>query len=87
MAAWGCDLYVISAGELTKVGRTKNVARRFKEICRAMPWADCTLTAVFPGSGFAEPWVHKALCDFERKGEWFKCHHKTVLKVITEVLP
>ncbi len=46
--AYGTDLYIISAGELTKIGRSKHCLKRLQEIARGMPWSDCRLIATFP---------------------------------------
>ena len=86
MASWGCDLYVISCGELCKVGRSKHVAKRFKEIQRGMPFSDCHILAVFPGSGFCESWMHRALADYPRRGEWFRCDAQAVLCIVASHL-
>ncbi len=71
--AYGTDLYVISAGELTKVGRSIHCQKRLLEIARGMPWTECRLVAVFPGLGFVASWVHRALQQqgTARRGEWF----------------
>ena len=84
--AYGTDLYVISAGELTKVGRSKHCQKRLQEIARGMPWSDCRLVATFPGLGFAEPWVHRALQDYERRGEWFWMPPEVALRVVAKQL-
>jgi len=67
---YGKDLYLISAGELIKVGRSCNTARRLLEIQRSMPFANATLLATFPEQGFLEPFVFKALGEYQRRGEW-----------------
>ena len=83
---WGKDLYIISAdGVLVKVGRSKDIARRFKEVKLAMPWAECRLAASFPDFGFAESLVHKAMLT-ERKGEWFKASIQDALDAVGRVL-
>ena len=84
--AYGTDLYVISAGELTKVGRSKHCQKRLKEISAGMPWTECRLVATFPGLGFAEPWVHRALQDYERRGEWFWMPPEVALRVVAKQL-
>lgn len=67
---YGKDLYLISAGELIKVGRSCNVARRLLEIQRSMPFANASLLATFPEQGFLEPFVFRALSEYPRRGEW-----------------
>ena len=84
---WGEHLYLFSAGEICKVGRSKDVARRHLEVSRGMPWAEVRIIATFHGAGFCEPWVHSALASYERKGEWFKCTEKQALTGITQALP
>ena len=67
---YGKDLYLISAGELIKLGRSCNIPRRLLEIQRSMPFANATLLATFPEQGFLEPFVFRALGEFPRRGEW-----------------
>ena len=84
---WGCDLYLIQAGELCKVGRSKHCHKRFQEISRGMPFADCRLVAVFPGEGHLEGWVFKALEPFERRSEWFRCTPSDALAAVASAMP
>ena len=84
---WGCDLYLIHAGELCKIGRSKHCHKRFQEISRSMPFAECRLVAVFPGGGLLEGWVFKALARFERRGEWFRCSPGEALNAVASATP
>jgi hypothetical protein len=86
--AYGTDLYVISAGELTKVGRSIHCQTRLKEIARGMPWTECRLVAVFPGLGCVESWVHRSLQQLghERRGEWFWVDPEVCLRVVADQL-
>ena len=86
--AYGTDLYVISAGELTKVGRSKHCQKRLTEISRGMPWTECRLVAVFPALGFLESWVHWALQQqgTERRGEWFWVDPQVAVRVVADQL-
>jgi hypothetical protein len=70
---YGTHLYIILAGEVCKIGRSMDVQRRFAEVSRAKPFSDCRLVATFHGAGFVEPWVLRALCEYERRSEWFRC--------------
>ena len=72
--AWGADLYLVTAGELTKLGRSQHPHKRLQEIQRGVPWLQCKLYAIFPTAGFLEAGLHKDLtARFQRHGEWYVC--------------
>ena len=83
---YGTHLYLIQAGEVIKIGRSMDVPRRFVEVKRSMPFADCRLVATFPDSGFIESWVLKAMSAYERRGEWFRASPHDGLAHILECL-
>ena len=86
--AYGTDLYVISAGELTKVGRSIHCQKRLREIQAGCPWTSCDLVAVFPGLGFAEAGLHRDLqhLGHERRGAWFWVDPEVALRVVADQL-
>ena len=53
-----------------------------------MPWTECRLVAVFPGLGFVESWVHRALQQqgTERRGELFWVDPEVALRVVADQL-
>ena len=72
--AWGADLYLVTAGELTKLGRSQHPHKRLQELQRGVPWLQCKLYAIFPTAGFLEAGLHKDLtARFQRHGEWYVC--------------
>jgi T5orf172 domain len=84
--AYGTHLYLLAMGsDLVKVGRSMDVSRRLGEHKRSNPWGDLRLVAEFPDSGFMEPWVIRALCKHERRGEWVRCSVAEALAAIGEV--
>ena len=84
--AYGTDLYIISAIELTKVGRSKHCQKRLQEIAHGMPFSECRLVATFAGLGKAERWIHRALQDYERRGEWFWMPPEVARRVVAKQL-
>ena len=83
---YGTDLYVMQMGDLVKVGRSMNCQRRLAEHRRSNPWGDIRLVAVFPESGFTEPWVLRALAAHERRSEWVRCSVAEALAAVALVL-
>jgi T5orf172 domain len=83
--AYGTHLYVVSNGELCKVGRSMDVHRRVQELKRSNPWGEIRLVATFEEAGFMEPWVLRALCMHERRGEWVKCTVSQALAAVGAV--
>ena len=84
---YGTHLYILSMGEdLVKIGRSMDVGRRLIEHQHHNPWGDLKLVATFPDAGFCEPWVLRALADFERRGEWVKCSVREALRAVSECL-
>ena len=86
--AYGTDLYIISAGELTKVGRSIHCQKRLREIQAGCPWTSCVLVGVFPGLGFAEQWVHRSLQQLghDKRGEWFWVDPQVAVRVVADQL-
>jgi Meiotically up-regulated gene 113 len=81
--AWGKDLYIITAGELTKVGRSQHPLRRLKEIARGMPFAECRLWAVFPNAGPLEAGLHRELgLHHEKRGDWYRCPVEQIAQTV-----
>ena len=79
---WGRDLYVISCGEITKLGRSQHPQKRLQEVARGMPWSPCRLWAVFPDAGFLEAGLHRQLSgQFERRGEWYKVGPEVIARL------
>ena len=70
--------------DLVKIGRSMDVPRRFREHLHSNPWGDLKLAATFPGSGFAEPWVLRALAAYERRGEWVRCSVQQALRAVAD---
>ena len=85
---WGKDLYLISAGpELTKLGRSQHPQKRQQEIARGMPFAECTLWAVFPDGGCLEAALHKELAILhEKRGEWYRAPVDKVAQTVVRCL-
>ena len=83
---YGTDLYIMQMGDLVKVGRSMHCQRRLAEHRRSNPWGDIRLVAVFPESGFAEPWVLRALAAHERRSEWVKCSVAEAMAAVALVL-
>ena len=84
---YGTHLYILELADagLLKVGRSMDVQRRLSELRRGNPWGDIRLIAVFDGAGHCEPWVLRALCKHERRGEWVRCSVAEALAAIGEV--
>ena len=84
---WGADLYLVTAGELTKLGRSQHPHKRLQEIQRGVPWLECKLYAIFPNAGFLEAGLHKDLtARFQRHGEWYVCTASEVARTCVERL-
>ena len=83
---YGKHLYLLSMGELVKVGRSMDVKRRLSEHRNGNPWGDITLVATFEDAGFLEPWVLKALSSHERRSEWVHCSVQEALEAISQCL-
>ena len=87
MKTWGQDLYIISAGELTKLGRSQHPQRRLQEISRGMPFQPCQLWAVFPDAGPMEAALHRELAlGHEKRGEWYRCPAGDVAQTVVRRL-
>jgi len=86
--AYGTHLYLLSDSEagLCKIGRSMDVDRRVGELRRGNPWADIKVVGIFPGAGFCESWVLRALSGRERRGEWFRCPTSDALTAIVACL-
>jgi hypothetical protein len=81
--AWGADLYVITIGEVTKLGRSSNVQRRLSEIQRGVPWLQVELFATFPKLGFLEGALHRQLAGhFEKRNEWYLAGPSRVAEIV-----
>ena len=83
--SYGAHLYILSMGDLVKVGRSMDVARRVSEHRRANPWGDLHLVGVFEGSGCLEPMVLRALSQHERRSEWVHCTVQEALHAVASV--
>ena len=85
--AWGADLYLIQAGELTKLGRSQHPQKRLQEIQRGVPWLRCHLYAIFPKCGFLEASLHRQIWGlFDRHGEWYLASPNQVAEVVLKQL-
>ena len=80
---YGQDLYVMRSGELCKIGRSMDAARRLNELQRSNPWGDIELIGIFPDKGWLEPFVLRHLTgQHPVRGEWVHC---TVGEALTAV--
>ena len=80
---WGKDLYIITAGELTKVGRSQHPQKRLQEISRGMPFVECRLWAVFPNAGPLEAGLHRELGSLhEKRGDWYRCPVERIAQTV-----
>ena len=85
--AWGQDLYIIAAGELTKLGRSQHPQKRLQEISRGMPFQPCRLWGVFPDAGPVEAALHRELSlSHEKRGEWYRCSAADVAATVVRRL-
>ncbi len=82
--SYGAHLYILSMGDLVKVGRSMDVARRVSEHRRANPWGD-RLIGVCEGAGCLEPMVLRALSRHERRSEWVQCSVSDALTAVVAV--
>ena len=81
---YGKHLYVLSMGELVKIGRSFDVKRRLGEHRNANPFGDIRLICTFEDQGFIESSVLKALlfAGHERRSEWVHCTVQEALEAI-----
>ena len=81
---YGKHLYVLSMGELVKIGRSFDVKRRVSEHRNANPFGDIRLICTFEDQGFIEGAVLKALlfAGHERRSEWVHCTVQDALEAI-----
>ena len=81
---YGKHLYVLSMGELVKIGRSFDVKRRVSEHRNANPFGDIRLICTFEDQGFIEGAVLKALlfAGHERRSEWVHCTVQEALEAI-----
>jgi len=81
---YGKHLYVLSMGELVKIGRSFDVKRRLTEHRNANPFGDIKLICTFEDLGFIEGAVLKALlfAGHERRSEWVHCTVPEALEAI-----
>jgi len=81
---YGKHLYVLSMGELVKIGRSFDVKRRVSEHRNANPFGDIRLVCTFEDVGFLEGAVLKALlfAGHERRSEWVHCTVPEALEAI-----
>jgi hypothetical protein len=80
---YGADLYVMTSGDLCKIGRSMNAYRRLKELQHSNPWGDIQLVGIFPERGWLEPFVLRNLTgQHPTRGEWVHC---TATQALTAV--
>lgn len=71
----GSSVYLIETGDHYKIGITKNVVSRLRNINRGVP-TPAVLIAVRRGGRALEHRLHCALSAYRSQGEWFdKCDH------------
>jgi Meiotically Up-regulated Gene 113 (MUG113) protein len=65
-------LYLMRAGELFKIGKTKNPKRRIRDALTWSPDIEVIAMKPFWNIGVLERMTHEGLSDCWHKGEWFK---------------
>lgn len=80
-------LYILKCGEYLKIGITRDMDKRLKQIDAANPMPVvkiATKTVPLAGVAFAEAWLHRELQESRVKGEWFAIDEKTALSLLPE---
>lgn len=80
-------VYIISLGfdNLYKIGKTKNVERRLKELSAANPLLKLITSAQFSDCGHVENNYHKMYESYHVERELFRFSQKTVNEIITKL--
>jgi len=75
-------VYVVGNGdELYKIGMTKDIDRRFKEINKLNPSANLAIVIPCEDMKSVEGKLHRTYADFRQDGEWFKLRKKDLTHI------
>ena len=85
-----CDknkyIYIVKAGKHTKIGITKNLQNRFKEIQTANPYLlELVFTKIVKNSASVEKSIHKEYSNFHILGEWFILSDNQINDIINKL--
>ena len=80
-------VYIIKAGKHTKVGISKNLQNRFKEIQTANPYVlELVFTKIVDNAQAVEKSIHKEYSNFHILGEWFILSDKQINDIMNHLL-
>lgn len=66
-------VYLLRADKYYKIGRTKSLARRMKDIKLQLPFpAECIFSIETSDMFWAETYLHRHFAKFRKNGEWFE---------------